>query len=157
VFMGVLIGIYVANAAAIPMRSLDEAQLMEGRGIVGDRYFTGVGKFSPAVQDMAHEVTLVEIEQLIRFNAAHGLDIRPGDVRRNFVTEGVDLNALVGSEFTIGDVVLKGVRLCEPCEYLSGLTHPDVLRGLLHRAGLRAGIVRGGVVRVRDAINGRGR
>lgn len=150
--MGIVLGIYIADHAGGPMRSVDEAQVVCGQGIVGDRYFAGAGKFSPAVQDAAHEITLVEVEQVTHFNSAYGTTIRPEDLRRNLVTKGIGLNELVGSEFTVGSVVLKGIRLCEPCEYLAGLTHTDVLTGLLHRAGLRAGIVQGGIVRVRDTV-----
>lgn len=132
------------------MRSLPEARLVAGQGIVGDRYYSGTGKFSPAVQDPDHEITLMEVEQLTQFNAAHGLALGPEDVRRNLVTRGIDLNELVGVEFTVGDVVLRGIRLCEPCDYLAGMTDRAVLTGLLHRAGIRAGIVRGGVVAVGD-------
>lgn len=150
--MGILLGIYIANRKGGPMRSIDEAQLVSGQGIVGDRHFANAGKFSPAVHDPSHEITLVEIEQVTDFNAVYGLTLHPGDLRRNLVTEGIGLNELVGCEFIVGCVVLKGIRLCEPCEYLAGLTHHDVRRGLRHRAGLRAGIVQGGVVRVRDRV-----
>ena len=148
--MGILIGIYVADSAGGPMRSLPEATLVAGRGIVGDRYYSGTGKFSPAVQDPDHELTLVEIEQLTRFNSTHGLSLRPEDLRRNLVTRGIDLTGLVGAEFRVGGVVLRGIRLCEPCDYLAGLTDRAVMTGLLHRAGIRAGIVKGGVVAVGD-------
>ena len=55
-------------------------------------------------------------------------------------------------EFRIGDVVLCGARLCEPCSHLARLTEPGVLPALVHRGGLRADIVRGGRIRVGDAI-----
>ena len=86
-----------------------------------------------------------------RLNAETGLDIAPGDLRRNVVTRGVSLNELVGSEFSLGETRLRGVRLCEPCGYLAGLTHHEVPRRLAHRAGLRAAIVRGGTLRIGDA------
>ncbi len=62
------------------------------------------------------------------------------------------LNHLVGREFRVGRVVLRGMRACEPCKYLSGLVGKDVKTGLIHRGGPRADIVRGGVIRVVDAI-----
>jgi MOSC domain-containing protein YiiM len=154
--MGTLIGIYIAERAGGPMRSIGEARLVGGKGIVGDRYFAGTGKFSPAIQDPDHEVTLVEIEQVSQLNAAYGMAVRPEELRRNLATEGIRLNELVGAEFDVGQVVLRGIRLCEPCDYLAGLTYREVLPGLAHRAGLRAGIVQGGVVTVRDAIALRG-
>jgi hypothetical protein len=149
---GSVVSIHTGARAGQPLSSRHEVLLVPGRGIVGDRYFSGEGRFSPATQDPDHEVTLVELEQVAHLNAAAGLALQPGDLRRNVVTAGVALNDLVGAEFTLGEAVLRGIRLCEPCRHLASLTHESVLRHLVHRAGLRAGIVRGGVVRVGDAV-----
>jgi MOSC domain-containing protein YiiM len=64
----------------------------------------------------------------------------------------VALNHLVGREFTVGAVLLRGTRLCEPCAHLEALSAPGVQRALAHRGGLRAEVVAGGTVRVGDAI-----
>lgn len=149
---GSVIGIYVADVAGAALRLLDEAELVAGRGIVGDRYFSGSGKFSPVEPDPDHELTLIEIEEIDRFNAATGLALAPGAFRRNVITRGVVLNALVGVEFSLGALVVRGLRLCEPCAYLAGLVHGEVLPRMVHKAGLRAHIVRGGALRVGDAI-----
>lgn len=138
------------------MTSLAEARLEAGRGIAGDRYFAGQGQFSPAVPDRDHELTLIEIEQVERLNAATGLALRSEELRRNLVTRGVALNDLVGVEFTLGEVSVIGIRLCEPCRSLAQRTHRSVLRELAHRGGLRAGILRGGRVRVGDPIRAGG-
>jgi MOSC domain-containing protein YiiM len=69
------------------------------------------------------------------------------------VTRGVPLNHLVGREFQVGAVRLRGMRLCEPCEHLEGLTTKGVLTGLLHRGGLRADIISGGTIRVGDSVS----
>jgi MOSC domain-containing protein YiiM len=68
------------------------------------------------------------------------------------VTAGVDLNALVGRDFRVGEVLIRGIRLCEPCGYLARQTSPEVLRGLLHRGGLRAQILSEGDIRVGDPL-----
>jgi hypothetical protein len=149
---GTLAGIFIADAAGTPMRSLTRAELVAGRGIVGDRYFSETGTFSPTAKKPSQEVTLVEAEEVDAFAAATGTPIRAEALRRNLVTRGVRLNDLVGVEFSIGSVVLKGIRLCEPCDHLARLTQPSVLAGLVHRAGLRAAIVSGAVVAVGDAI-----
>src|SRR5687768_11911059 len=113
------------------MRPVEEAEFVAGEGIVGDRYYAGTGKFSRAVQTPKYEVTLIDVDQVARFNSAYGLAFRPEDLRRNIVTRDIDLNALVGAEFALGEVVLRGVQLCEPCDYLAGLTHRDVVGGLV--------------------------
>ena len=69
------------------------------------------------------------------------------------MTSGVPLNHLIGREFWVGEVLMRGVRLCEPCNYLEGLTKPGVRMALMHRGGLRADILNEGVIRVGDAVH----
>ena len=76
----------------------------------------------------------------------------PIDHRRNVVVRGVDVNALVGRTFRIGELRCEGRRLCEPCAHLDRLNAADVLRPLVHRGGLRADILADGVVRVGDPV-----
>jgi MOSC domain-containing protein YiiM len=74
------------------------------------------------------------------------------EARRNVITHGVDLNALVGRRFRVADVECFGQRLCEPCSHLERLTTKGVLRGLIHRGGLRADILTDGRIRIGSAI-----
>ena len=76
----------------------------------------------------------------------------PGEHRRNLVTRGIDLNALVGQEFRIGDVRCRGMRLCEPCTVVDGYASRPLLRPLVHRGGLRADILEGGEIRLGDEV-----
>ena len=125
-------------------------------GIVGDRYHAGEGTFSEKLRGKPDfEVTLIEAEEIERFNTLQTLTLPFSALRRNIATRGIRLNDLVGRRFAIGDVVLEGVRLCEPCAYLSKIVTPAVLPGLVHRAGLRACIVSGGEVCEGDAIEER--
>src|SRR5207302_15076 len=68
--------------------------------------------------------------------------------RRNVLTRGIDVNALVGRTFRIGDVLCEGRRLCEPCAHLERLSGPGVLRPLIHRGGLRVDIRTDGEIRL---------
>ena len=86
------------------------------------------------------------------FRSESELLLQPGQARRNLVTRGVPLNHLVGREFQVGEVVFRGIRLCEPCGHLESLTIKGVKDGLCHRGGLRAQIVRGGIIRAGDII-----
>jgi MOSC domain-containing protein YiiM len=82
-----------------------------------------------------------------------GIDVHEGETRRNLVTEGVALNHLVGHEFRIGAVRMRGLRLAEPCAYLEQLTgHDGVRAAFVHRGGLRAEILDDGELRVGDGI-----
>lgn len=149
---GVVVGFYTAAVARGDAVAVETARLVAGRGIEGDRYFAGTGTFSPAEMDPDHQVTLIAIEEIDAFNAVSGQALSPGGFRRNVVTRGVDLNALVGKRFRVGAAELRGVRLCEPCAHLAGLLNDEVLKRMVHRAGLRAEIVTGGTVRAGEPI-----
>lgn len=131
---------------------MKQARGVAGYGLDGDRYFLGVGTFSPQPQKPDFELTLIEQECVEEFARAFGLAFTAADARRNMVTAGIRLNDLVGVRFSIGEMVALGMRLCEPCNYLAKTTHPEVLRGLVHKGGLRAQILQGGLVRVGEAI-----
>lgn len=134
------------------MASQSEARAVPGKGLEGDRYFGGKGTFSPNPQKTDYEITLVEKEKIEAFAVETGLPFTASHARRNLVTEGVDLNALAGREFLVGEVRIRGIRLCEPCSHLARTTFPETLRGLVHKGGLRAQIVTEGTIRIGDAV-----
>jgi MOSC domain-containing protein YiiM len=148
---GNVVSIYIAREAAVPMEWREEIKAVAGRGLEGDRYFDGRGYWSKT-PGVSREVTLIELEAIEALEREKSIAIAPGAARRNVVTRGVPLNHLVGREFQVGAVRLRGTRLCEPCAYLEGLTQRGVLAGLIHRGGLRAEILTGGTIRVEDAI-----
>jgi len=150
-FAGTLAAVYVAPAAEAPTVGVREVRAVPGRGLEGDRYFEAAGTFSDHPGD-GRDVTLIELEALEALRAETGIELSPADSRRNLVTCGVPLNHLVGRELRVGEVVLRGTRLCEPCAHLARLTDPGVLPGLVHRGGLRADLVRGGVIKAGDPI-----
>ena len=135
------------------MVAVHEVRAEPGRGLEGDRYAEHAGTYSDT-PGSGRQVTLVASEALEQAEREQGVRLAPGESRRNITTRGVDLNALVEREFRVGDVVLRGTRLCEPCEYLQGLTGQDgLLKALVHRGGLRCDIVRGGTIHVGDEIS----
>src|SRR6188768_2392913 len=144
--------ILIAESPAFPMTSQSEVRAVPGKGIEGDRYFGGIGTFSPHPQKPDFEITLVEKEKIEAFARESGLPFTTFHARRNLVTDGVDLNSLAGREFLVGEVRIRGVRLCEPCSYLAKTSFPETLKGLLHRGGLRAQIVSEGIIHVGDKL-----
>jgi len=142
---GTVEAIAVAPAAEAAMERVEQAAAHAGRGLEGDRYAEGRGTFSNP-HSQGHDLTLIEAE------VVDALRLAPEEARRNVVTRGIDLNALVGRRFRVGDVECAGQRLCEPCAHLQRLTHPGILRDLVHRGGLRADIVSGGTIRVGDDV-----
>ena len=134
------------------MESREEVRATPGKGLEGDRYYLGCGTFSPKPQKPDYEVTLIQKEHIDDFRTASALPFTSKHARRNLVSEGIDLNALVGREFSIGPVRMRGIRLCEPCNYLAKSSFREVLQGLVHKGGLRAQILSEGTLRVGDAL-----
>jgi MOSC domain-containing protein YiiM len=146
-FHGQLIGIFVTPRKGSDLQSMDRVEALAGRGLVGDRYFHKEGTFSNR-DGPDREVTLIEIEALEGLAREYKISLEPARARRNLLTRSVPLNHLVGRTFAIGSVLLRGLRLCEPCDHLEKLTCAGVKAGLTHRGGLRAQIIEGGMLAV---------
>jgi hypothetical protein len=141
---GTVAAILLAPDAEAPVASVEAAEAVAGRGLVGDRYGEGRGTFSGP---RGYELTLVAAEAL----DAAGVSWE--QARRNVVTRGIDVNALVGRAFRIGEVACIGRRLAEPCSHLEKLSGAGIMRPLVHRAGLRADILAGGTISVGDRVH----
>jgi MOSC domain-containing protein YiiM len=144
--MGVVESIYIASTAAAPTSAIDAVLAIPGVGLEGDRYALKLGTFYKPDPD--RELTLIEAEAIEALRQEDGIELAAGDARRNIVTRGVALNHLVGKEFTVGDVRIRGIRLCEPCGHLQKLAGKPIIKGLIHRGGLRAQILTEGTIRV---------
>jgi len=135
------------------MRSVDSVEALANTGLAEDRYALAAGTFSkPRAARPDQQVTLIESEALAAARDDYGIDLPPAASRRNLLTAGVPLNHLVGREFFVGAVRLRGLELCEPCKHLEKLTQEGVVKALVHRGGLRAQIVAGGTLHVGDRI-----
>jgi MOSC domain-containing protein YiiM len=143
--------IYIAPAAKAPMHAIDQVQALPGVGLEGDRYANQQGTFFKPLPDF--ELTLIEAEALEALNREYDVALSPSESRRNVVTRGVALNHLVGKEFKIGEVKIRGIRLCEPCSHLEALTGRSLIKGLRHRGGLRAQILTEGTIRVGQEVS----
>jgi len=141
---GSVAAILTAPAAEAPLVRVETAEAIAGRGLAGDRYWAGAGTFS--APGRGYELTLVEADAL------DSIDLPWEQARRNVVTRGIALDALVGRRFRIGAVECVGRRLAEPCAHLERLARPGLLRPLVHRGGLRADIVAGGTIAVGDEV-----
>jgi MOSC domain-containing protein YiiM len=142
--------IALAAEAESPMTVVPSVEAVENRGLVGDRYERKEGTFSDP-NGRGYDLTLVEAEALEEL-AAKGVELSPAEARRNLVVRGVALDALIGKRFRVGEVECFGQRRCEPCAHLERLTKPGVLRGLVHRGGLRADVLLGGEIHTGDSV-----
>jgi MOSC domain-containing protein YiiM len=141
---GSVVSIHLASDYEAPTFPVPAVKAVAGAGLEGDRYYRPVGEQAP--QD---ELTLIQQEALEGLASEHGIVLEPGEHRRQVVTVGVPLNDLIGKEFRVGSVRLLGIKLNEPCSHLEEVTgRPGLIKGLVHRGGLRAQILEGGTIEV---------
>jgi MOSC domain-containing protein YiiM len=138
-------GIFLTPEHGVLPVAVPSVRAVAGRGLEGNRYF-----YDDAPPGRA--VTLIAAEAVEALEAEHGISLHAAETRRNVLTRGIDVNALVGKRFRIGDVECEGVELCEPCAHLQSMTKPGVIKGLVHRGGLNADILNDGEISVGDAV-----
>jgi MOSC domain-containing protein YiiM len=137
-------GIFITGEKRQLPVPVDRVRAVAGRGLEGNRHY-----YEQAPPGRA--LTLIAAEALAE-GASSGVELGADESRRNVLTSGIDLNALVGERFRVGDVECAGVELCEPCTTLEGLTRPGVIKAYVHRAGLNADILTDGEIAVGDAV-----
>ena len=153
---GKLLFIHIAEKASSNMKELNEAVLVEGKGIKGDRYYNNTGKYS-SIPDI-REITIIENEVLNALKENQPplqkdkIILKPNEHRRNLTCQGVPLNYLVGKRIKIGEVILEGGRLNFPCKYLADLLNKPLLLPLYNRSGLNCKIIKGGRIKVNDEV-----
>ncbi len=138
-------GIYIAPKKRELPKPVDRVRAVAGRGLEGNRHF-----YDEAPPGRA--LTLIAAEALAEGAAVSGVPLDADESGRNVLTSGIDLNALVGERFKVGEVECIGVELCEPCTTLEGATRPGVIKAYVHRAGLNADILTDGEIAVGDAV-----
>ncbi len=145
--------ILIANNAKEKLYKIDTAELVQDKGIVGDRYYNCTGSFSELLKDKEDfHITFIEQEEIDIFNQNTGLNYTNDIFRRNVITEGIRLNDLVGKRFKINGIEFLGMRLCEPCKQLSEEIGEEFLKQMIHKAGLRAKILSSGTISTGDTI-----
>jgi MOSC domain-containing protein YiiM len=144
---GRVVGIFLTSEHGELPETVERARALAGKGLEGNRYFYADGDAPDG-----RALTLIAAEALEAFESETNIVLSAAETRRNVLTRGIDVNALVGKRFRVGSVECLGVELCEPCSHLQSLTRPGVLRGLVHRAGLNADILSDGDIAVGDAV-----
>jgi MOSC domain-containing protein YiiM len=148
---GSVLSIQIAPNGTNKLRNIEQVNAIEGMGLEGDRYYNRTGTYSDK-HDESREATFIESEALDALAKDYNIELEGTESRRNISTRGVALNHLVGKEFKVGEAVFRGVRLCEPCTHLEEVSGKAARKGLIHRGGLRAQIVKSGLIRVGDEI-----
>ena len=139
---GVVTEIWLTGTAAAPMRRLPAGLLVAGAGLDGDRYALGGGTWAQ-YPDLEKQLTLIDRDDVAAVAAEASVVLAPGDTRRNLVTVDVDLPALVGRWFAVGDALLIGMKRCPPCTHLERLTGAKLITAMLNRGGINAAVFAG--------------
>jgi MOSC domain-containing protein YiiM len=134
--------IFVAQERGAPTQSRPRVRAVPGHGLEDDRHFDRPN----------HDLTLIEAEAVEALASEHGIELGLGDPRRQVVTRGISLNALVGRRFSVGGVECEGEELCHPCRHMEKLTEPGVLKGLVNRGGLCARVLNEGEIAIGDTV-----
>jgi len=151
--VGTVERIHVASGTGGDPESRTAVEAVADRGLRGDRYFDGDGIYNEQSELEPSDVTLIEAATLEAAAAEHDVDLEAGAHRRNVTTRGVDLAALVGERFRVGDATVEGTGRCEPCGYMADLAgESDAATALDGRGGLDARIVESGTIEVGDDV-----
>ena len=146
-------GEYGKSAGIEPIVEVEEVELVEGKGIKGDRFFDFKENYKGQVTFFSSEV----YDDLCRLFPEAAKRHGPGAFRRNLIVRGVDLNSLIGKEFEIQGVRFLGMSECSPCEWMNKAFAPGAKAALKGRGGLRAKILSGGMLHAgmsADAMSG---
>jgi MOSC domain-containing protein YiiM len=133
-----------------PVSAQRSVTAVAGAGLEGDRYFQG--DTPSEKRDPTLEITLVAVEGIRAAAEESGLDITPADIRRNIVTEGIDVQELIGKRFWVGEVQVEGLEDNPACAHLQRLAGKKLLKPMMGRGGIRGRIVEGGTIEQGDAI-----
>ena len=137
-------GIFIGPESTLPER-IERVRAVAGRGLEGNRYF-----YDEAPSGRA--LTLIQAEALEGMLEDTGIELSAAESRRNVLTSGIDLNALVGKRFRVGKVECLGVELCHPCSSLEKVTQKGVIKGLVNRGGLNSDILTDGDIALGDLV-----
>ena len=128
-------------AGTYPTVEVREVECVTGKGLIGDRFFNFKEDYKGQVTFFSADVFDDVCQKLcVRDKLA-------GVTRRNVITRGVDLNSLIGKQFTVQGVEFEGVAHCTPCHWMDDAIAPGAESALQGRGGLRARILSGGTLR----------
>ncbi len=123
------------------MEEVASVRCLAGRGLEGDRFLDFKANYKGQVTFFSWEVFQELCGQLAVWNRP------PSVLRRNVITEGLDLPALIGQEFELEGVRFAGTQECAPCYWMDTAFGPGAEQALTGRGGLRARILSEGTLR----------
>ncbi len=128
-----------------PIQVVEEAQAQPGDGLLGDRY--------QGQPESKRQVTLIQAEHLDAVASFLGREaVDPTLTRRNIVVKGINLLALKGRRFRVGEVILEMTGLCHPCSQMEENLGPGGYNAMRGHGGITARVIQGGTIRVGDPV-----
>jgi len=147
---GSVVNLFIAPKSAGPMIPVPQVRALADRGLEGDRFFR---ESWAAAKRPDKAVSLIEAEVLEMAASEYQVTIAGDQTRRNIITRGVPLIKLLDREFMIGTVLMRGIRLFEPCAHLEKVSQiSGIFRALDNRSGLKAAILSDGVIQIGDSV-----
>ena len=144
--MSKIIGLGITKKSNQKIKDVSKAELVAGKGIVGDRHFH-------ENNSVRSQITLIESENIDYYNNKFKTNYSYLDFRRNVVTKGIELNNLVGKKLSIGKIKVEGHDLCRTCKHLEEiLKGKDIIKEFIRRGGLRCEILTSGTINLQDKI-----
>ena len=144
--MGKVLEIGISEKKTNKIVNVNDVQAIKGKGLVGEKHFK-------EDNNIRCQITLIEIESINHYNKITGTSFPAINFLRNIITEGIQLNLLLGKEFSIGPVRVKAHDLCRPCKNLQdSFKQQNTVKELLDTGGLRCEILSSGKISVEDQI-----
>jgi MOSC domain-containing protein YiiM len=131
-----------------PILSVPSVECVAGHGIRGDRYFDYKPDYKGQITFFSAEIYDELCASFLPLAGAHP---EPSAFRRNVITRGIDLNTLIGQEFTFQNIRFLGSAECSPCHWMDQAFAPGAHAALKGRGGLRAKILTDGFLRTGPA------
>jgi MOSC domain-containing protein YiiM len=136
----------ISPAARADIVTVPVVELLAGRGIVGDHHAKGR-------VESERQVTLIQSEHLVAVASLVGRDaVPPALVRRNVAVSGINLLALKGQQFRLGDVLFEYTGPCEPCSRMEEILGPGGYNAMRGHGGITARVLTGGTFQIGDEV-----
>jgi MOSC domain-containing protein YiiM len=132
----------VRPARRAPVVSLEAVEALGGSGLRGDRYESGGRR----------QVTLIQAEHLLVLSSLLGAPVEPAALRRNILVSGLNLLALKGASFRVGEALLEGTGPCEPCSRMEDALGPGGYNAMRGHGGITARVLEGGRIKLSDVV-----
>lgn len=140
---GQIVAIQLKGRKRKPMIPVMEANAIPGIGLEGVDGHRGRNNRWP---NGRRQVLVISAEILDAFG------LKPGDVREQITTRGIDvMNLRPGDRLRIGEVMLEVTLGCTPCDMLEDI-RPGLRDAMQGQRGMLFRIVQGGAIRIGDAI-----